>query len=431
MGLLAFGLRVVLYCGSCAITLMVKGIETETSSTVIVTSLQILMVAAAMIMYILASFLFSAVREAYNYSSMHDNTSEVNSLPQDISLRSLEDLSPPTIPQEDFVCKSEERVHLEEASSVKLASQTTFNTPPTSRSEPVLRQADLDVFKRNLDTLSRAESVREEVVKPSSARRAHVTPPQRGRDPGGERDHWHFESSRELHIYIVRVHIIGAVLWGTITALDFSHPLLLTFFTTGMFVGVMLVHGESQSKPIRTSHNRYLASCGFLVYCVLFTVVVAVCFTQQTIDVHDVTGVFYYGVVCVFGVIWGVQFPSHKVVATAHAAYITTTLMSLPVLFLLTTLDDVKLLVHASSFSALYILVLEPLLKFLNVYVLILSVQANRGMEVSLILVTVLCVQLLYTSLQADRELEEHVMPVVSVCGALLFVIHLLREICS
>lgn len=413
MALLAFMARSLLYCGTCGLTLLAKGAETKTSSSLVTSSLQILIVACGMLLYMLCMLLFEAVKEAYAYRHVHELPSPVGSL-DDLSFPELECAPDKATPRAHTQPCVMHEVDLENCSSAH-----------SERIEKLEKQSDLHSFKTNMEAVSRADSVTPPPP-PSNARTSKGAGQARAPPDADTAVEWKFQSSEELYMYIVRVHLIGFVLWGTVMALDFAHPAMLTFFTTGLFVGVMLCHHDRE-QSYETTQRRVLSLCGIFLYSVMFTCVVSVCFMHQNIDFTDLPGDVYYVVVSIVGFVWGVQYPHYRIVATAHNGFITTALMSLPILFMLTTLDDVNLLIHRSGISALYVLIVEPMLKFVNVYVLILSVQAQRAMEVSVILVSVICVQVMYQAFYTENSVSVQSATVVGIAVALLLLMHLVR----
>ena len=421
MGLLAFTARLFLYCGTCFLTLVMKGLETDTARSLIMSDLQVLMVASGILLYMFGSVLFSAVREAYAYKAAELDTEDINSVTSEISFSNIDRLD--AVPPVDMGVGSEDE--LRQTHTLPAEITAVRHSPPLHRKQ-VQSCGDLDVeaMRKNMDVLSRAESpfvegnvdftLERETVQKSSSRISTV-------------DVWTFRNANELQMYIVHVHIIGAVLWITVTSLDFSHPIFLTFFTTGLFVGVMVSHGNRLDSVKNPSKRSLGSTCVHFVYCVLFTIIVATCFLHEQLAIESVIDMLLYCAVTVAGMVWGVQPPSKRLISTAHNAFISTTIMSLPILFLLTTLDDIEKLVHVRGLLALYLLVIEPALKFVNIYVLILSIQANRAIEISIILVGVLCVQICYLVYDAENEYELRIMAVVIITALLLLILHFAR----
>lgn len=421
MGLLAFTARLFLYCGTCALTLVVKGLETDTARSLIMSDLQVLMVASGILLYMFASVLFSAVREAYAYKATELNTEDINSVTSEISFSNIDRIDAVAPADMGVSCEDEVR----QTHTLPTAIAAVRHSPPLHRKQAQsCGDLDVEAMRKNIDVLSRAESpfaeesvnftLDRETVQRSSPRIFPV-------------EVWTFQNSRELQIYIVHVHIIGAVLWITVTSLDFSHPIFLTFFTTGLFVGVMVSHGNRLDSLKNPSKRSVGSTCAYFVYCILFTIIVATCFLHEQLAIESVIDMLFYCAVTVAGIVLGVQPASRRLVSTAHNAFISTTIMSLPMLFLLTTLDDIEKLIHVRGLLALYLLVIEPALKFVNIYVLILSIQANRTIEISIILVSVLCVQICYLVYDAENEHELTIMAVVIIAALLLLILHIAR----
>lgn len=424
MGMVAFCARLLLYCGTCVLTLQVKGLESDTARSLIMSSLQILVVACCILLYMVARVLFDAAREAYSYDASLAVTDDVNSVAaSDISFGTLDGLHSEIVRKVDDTDAALRRPH----TSADVCDVEVSHSPPLTR-ENIRSCGNLDVeaMGRNIDIISRAESADKQG---SVDFNIELESAKRGAVAGACTEAWHFKDTLALHTYIARVHVVGALLWSTVTALDFSHPILMTFFVTGLFIGVMLQKSAmSVSAAAKSSSGQSCASkCAHFVYCALFTVIVATCFMHETLAIQSPPDMLYYGLVAVSGFAWGVQFPAPRIVPTAQAAFISTSLMSLPLLFLLTSLDDIQMLVHTNGLSSVYMLIVEPGLKFVNVYVMILSLQASRAMEISIILLSVLSLQIGYLVYDMQDEQNRNILAVVGVAIAVLLLLHTAR----
>lgn len=414
----AFVCRLILYCASCALAVTVKGFETETGQSLVISCLQILIVSGVILIYNFCALLLSELRIATGYEGLDAPELTVDNLESDIS------------------------THLDE--HIAYDSSVTEHEMARRHTEPVMQKrgemADVELRERpippgmqhlpevqtRIDFLSRADSndltLSTDRPNPPPAT-VHL-----------KDDSWVFPDAKALSAYVMRVHFIGFVLWSTVVGVDFSHPRLLLFFVCGLFAGVMLSQGKIHST------RRSLVICIFFFYSVLTTVLIVICFSSLEIDWTDSSVIFFLFVVASTGFVWGVQTPSPRILATAESAFITTSLMSVPIFFLLSTIRDVEYLVSEDVFGSLYILVLEPMLKFLNIYVLVISIKTNRAVELSVILVCVLCISVLMRQAQdqtgiqslfddtaASLAMPQPTVVVASICITLLVVVHLAR----
>ena len=274
-------------------------------------------------------------------------------------------------------------------------------------------QHHLPCIQKNIDYLSRAESYTSTSPPQTYKKKENNTVK---REP--EIDEWVFATSEDLQIYIMRVHVIGFVLWGSVMALDFTHPSLLIFFTAGFFAGAIFCQSRTQAQ------NGRLNFCLFLVYVVCVTILLVISFVNLDLYEYSVPTYVLYAMMTATGLTWGVQHPNHRIVATTHNAFITTGLMSLPMLFLLGSVQDVNVVVNQSAIGTLYLLVLEPLIKFMNVYVLILSVRSDSTIEITVILASVLCIQIVFQHYYDFNIIDEPTAVTAVITVSILIIVH-------
>lgn len=274
-------------------------------------------------------------------------------------------------------------------------------------------QQHLPSIQKNIDYLSRAESYTSTSPPPTQKKSKNSTIKE---EP--ETDEWVFATSEDLQIYIMRVHVIGFVLWGSVMALDFTHPSLLIFFTAGFFAGAIFCQSRTQAQ------NGRLNFCLFLIYVVCVTILLVISFINLDLYEYSIPTYVLYAMMAATGITWGVQHPSHRIVATTHNAFITTGLMSLPMLFLLGSVQDVNVVVNQSAIGTLYLLVVEPLIKFMNVYVLILSVRSDSTIEITVILASVLCIQIVFQHYYDFNIIDEPTAITAVITVSILIIVH-------
>lgn len=292
----------------------------------------------------------------------------------------------------------------------------SFKQPHTTQNLQELHQQELQQhlpsIQKNIDYLSRAESYTSTPPQTFQKRKNSVMKEE------PEIDEWVFATSEDLQIYIMRVHVIGFVLWGSVMALDFTHPSLLIFFTAGFFAGAIFCQSRTQAQ------NGRLNFCLFLIYVVCVTILLVISFINLDLYEYSIPTYILYAMMTATGLTWGVQHPSHRIVATTHNAFITTGLMSLPMLFLLGSVQDVNVVVNQSAIGTLYLLVLEPLIKFMNVYVLILSVRSDSTIEITVILASVLCIQIVFQHYYDFNIIDEPTAITAVITVSILIIVH-------
>jgi hypothetical protein len=417
LSLIAFVSRLVLYCSTCAITVSVRGFEEDTGRSLVVSCLQILIVSSIFVTYQACVFLLSELHSATKYRNIRD---------------------PEFSAQDDEAQELEVYTH---NSRGDLHTETTIarrHTEPT----PVVHSQMSDVDVKSIPDRLYLHRVPDTQAQPDCLSRADTSDDIQPSRPDtietntrqSDSDSWVFSDATALYRFIIHVHFIGFVLWVTVVGVDFAHPRLMLFFVCGLFAGVMLSQGNSSLK------QTPMLLCVFFMYSVLATVLLVICFSCIHIDWSDSPVVLFLFFVSGAGFVWGTQKSSSKIMITAHTAFITTSMMSVPILFLLSTLDDIEYVIHEDLPKALYVLIMEPILKFLNIYVLVISVQTKHAIELSIIFMSILSVSVLFHRLQDPTNIQELLeigtgpldvptptIIVAIVCIVLLFLIHLSR----
>ena len=207
-----------------------------------------------------------------------------------------------------------------------------------------------------------------------------------------------FENKKGLQAYIREVHIVGVVLWSTMLCSDYALDQTSFTFLLGMLIGnVMSViskiyEGDSALKRSMPSFVVYWLLIGTLVLFYL---------------VHDGEGVIEYteeqlGITVVKRMDWTSSMQVVNVLISPLSSGITWTywvdsqtlldhyptsvyscvLLSIPVMMAMDRDFYTNLFVQYDTLATVHLFVSEPLLKFMTMYVLTLSLEVDNVLDV-------------------------------------------------
>jgi hypothetical protein len=214
-----------------------------------------------------------------------------------------------------------------------------------------------------------------------------------------------FENKKGLQAYIREVHIVGVVLWSTMLCSDYALDQTSFTFLLGMLIGnVMSViskiyEGDSALKRSMPSFVVYWLLIGTLVLFYL---------------VHDGEGVIEYteeqlGITVVKRMDWTSSMQVVNVLISPLSSGITWTywvdsqtlldhyptsvyscvLLSIPVMMAMDRDFYTNLFVQYDTLATVHLFVSEPLLKFMTMYVLTLSLEVESVVDVLVVNATV------------------------------------------
>jgi len=207
-----------------------------------------------------------------------------------------------------------------------------------------------------------------------------------------------FENKKGLQAYIREVHIVGVVLWSTMLCSDYALDQTSFTFLLGMLIGnVMSViskiyEGDAALKRSMPSFVVYWLLIGTLVLFYL---------------VHDGEGVIEYteeqlGITVVKHMDWTSSMQVVNVLISPLSSGITWTywvdsqtlldhyptsvyscvLLSIPVMMAMDRDFYTNLFVQYDTLATVHLFVSEPLLKFMTMYVLTLSLEVDNVLDV-------------------------------------------------
>jgi hypothetical protein len=248
-----------------------------------------------------------------------------------------------------------------------------------------------------------------------------------------------FASHYELQKYVCKVHVIGVVVWSTMLSMDYALSQVSFAFLLGMLIGnvastLTLEHSQPQSGRRRlpmATFSTYWALVGTLV--VLYMAqdgASAVAYTEGQVgispnriawtDVLALVNVMLSPLSC--GVSWTYWMDGGTLLKHHRTSLYSSVLLSLPVVISVQRQFLVDMLSRYSPFLLAHVLLTEPLLKFMVIYVLTLSLETEAVLEMLVVnaAVTGIC----YVSFTPHADLFD---AFVGLLVALLVLLHLTR----
>ena len=243
-----------------------------------------------------------------------------------------------------------------------------------------------------------------------------------------------FESSLELGQYIAKVHVIGVVVWTTMLSIDYSLSQTSFAFVLGMLLGnvasVLTGRSGKPRMPSAVLAVYWGLTCALvLLYLVqdgasaLSQAETQLGMTPSRIEwtqLATVINVLLSPASCGFS--WTYWMDARTLLAHYNTSLYTCVILSVPVLIFVQGNFLVHVLQRYSPLWLAHIIVTEPLLKFMTIYVMTLSLEPESVAEMLAVYTTVLGV--CYLSFE-PHEYSFNVT--VGVLIACLFLLHAAR----
>jgi len=243
-----------------------------------------------------------------------------------------------------------------------------------------------------------------------------------------------FQSSVALGQYIAKVHLIGVIVWTTMLSIDYSLSQTSFAFVLGMLLGNVASVLTGRSGRPRMPSAVLAVYWAFTFALVLLYLVqdgasalsnaeTQLGMTPSRIkwtQLATVINVLLSPASCGFS--WTYWMDASTLLAHYHTSLYTCVILSVPVLFFVQGNFLVHVLQRYSPLWLAHIIVSEPLLKFMTIYVMTLSLEPENVAEMLAVYTTVLGVCYL------SFERHEYSFNVtVGVLIACLFLLHLSR----
>lgn len=252
--------------------------------------------------------------------------------------------------------------------------------------------------------------------------------------PSGDAGRITFESSLALGQYIAKVHVIGVVVWTTMLSIDYSLSQTSFAFVLGMLLGNVASVLTGRSGKARMSVALLAVYWGLTCALVLLYLVqdgasalsqaeTQLGMTPSRVEwsqLFTVLNVLLSPASCGFS--WTYWMDARTLLAHYHTSLYTCVILSVPVLIFVQGNFLMHILQRYSPLWLAHIIVTEPLLKFMTIYVMTLSLEPESVAEMLAVYTTVLGV--CYLSFEAH---EYSFNVTVGVLIACLFLLHAAR----
>lgn len=242
-----------------------------------------------------------------------------------------------------------------------------------------------------------------------------------------------FASSMNLDLYFLYVTLVGLVLWTTFVAFNFA--LYDSFFVvaSGMVVGWIMNKMSSECRCHESQTPRKLGEkLRTLFYCGVSVLIVSLGLVNVQVPQDMSSALIFYAQAFCAGVFWTAV--AHEVAFTGgqnvSRGVLYDARRSLPTFLLvvavgaLSTDPETSSQVFAyisqlSRMAAVHLLLVEPVLIFLCLYVMIIALERRRGTDFAIVLVLVQGVYIAYR-----RETYDATVITTIVASVLLFGAH-------
>ena len=241
-----------------------------------------------------------------------------------------------------------------------------------------------------------------------------------------------FASSMNLDLYFLYVTLVGLVLWTTFVAFNFA--LYDSFFVvaSGMVVGWIMNQMSSECRCHESQTPRKLGEkLRTLFYCGVSVLIVSLGLVNVQVPQDMSSALIFYTQAFCAGVFWTAV--AHEVAFTGgqnvSRGVLYDARRSLPTFLLvvavgaLSTDPETSSQVFAyisqlSRMAAVHLLLVEPVLIFLCLYVMIIALERRRGTDFAIVLVLVQGVYIAYRRETYDATVITTIVASVMLFGA-------------
>lgn len=242
-----------------------------------------------------------------------------------------------------------------------------------------------------------------------------------------------FDNSERLDAYLLYLLAVGGIMWNTFLSFNFATANTSTAFVTGLVVGFMIVNiWHYRNKPRSCS-----GMCWMSVYTTLYIGIISISWEQLSTedDVDSFMRNSMYAAAFTSGMFWTciageVAFQGHSQLHR-HGIYYDSR-RALPILLLIMCISglcvapDTRIAVwdyisNLSRLATLHLLCIEPVLKFLSMYIMIITLERKRTID---FVTTILIVQAAHVVLQTAYVEYNAVVITLIVANAMLLGVH-------
>ena len=242
-----------------------------------------------------------------------------------------------------------------------------------------------------------------------------------------------FENSDKLDLYVIYILLLGGILWNTFLSFNFATANTSTSFVTGVAAG-FFIH-----NILLYCHDMHscVVLCWVVVYFILYTTIISL--SWKTMSEVEGDGLMIYAMYIsafVSGIFWttfggevGFQAINYT---TQHGIYYDTR-RAIPMTVMIMCLNglcvapDTRIMVwdYISSLSrlaTLHLLCIEPVLKFLSIYMMIITLERKRAVD---FVTSIIVVQAIYIVTQSREAQSQGHNVGLMVSSASLLGIHI------
>jgi hypothetical protein len=207
-----------------------------------------------------------------------------------------------------------------------------------------------------------------------------------------------FDNKKGLQAYIREVHIVGVVLWSTMLCSDYALDQTSFTFLLGMLIGNVM----SVASKVHAGDGELRASMpSFVVYWILIGTLVlfylvhdgegVVQYTEEQLGITVVKRMDWTALMQVVnvlisplssGITWTYWVDSRTLLDHYPTSVYSCVLLSIPVMMAMDREFYTNLFVQYDTLATVHLFVSEPLLKFMTMYVLTLSLEVDSVLDV-------------------------------------------------
>ena len=245
-----------------------------------------------------------------------------------------------------------------------------------------------------------------------------------------------FTNKRELRKYIMQVHMVGMVLWSTMLCSDYALDQTAFMFLLGMLLGNV----ASVSFKVYKQHMRVSKMQMYSVYWLFIGILVCmylvhdgsqvILYTESQLGIRP-TNVAWTDALWVLNVLlsplscgctWTFWVDANTLLEHYPTSIYTCLLLSIPVIMSVDRAYISNLCTGSNALVTIHLFITEPVLKFMTMYVLTLSLEVESVLDVLVVnsAVSGIC----YVIFSSHSELFD---AVVGLLITLLLLFHLTR----
>jgi hypothetical protein len=248
-----------------------------------------------------------------------------------------------------------------------------------------------------------------------------------------------FASQIELQQYVCKVHLIGVVVWSTMLSMDYTLSQASFTFLLGMLIGnvastLRRVDEPAARLPMATYSLYWLAVGALVVLYMVQDGASAVEYTEAQVGIHP-SRVAWSDVFTLLnvmlaplssGVSWTYWMDGGTLLKHHRTSLYTSVLLSLPVVIAVQRQFLTDMFSRYSPPLLAHVLLTEPLLKFMVIYVLTLSLKTESVLEMLVVnaAVTGIC----YVSFTPHGDLFNALVALLVCLLVLMHVVRLARR---